>query len=73
MYFAPNIIRVIRTRRIIWVGHVARMDAYSILVGSPEGKRPLGKSRRRLNGNIKMYLKEIGRWYGVGLSGLGFG
>jgi hypothetical protein len=54
-----------------WAGHVIGLrvgevrNAYKILVGKPEAKRPLGRSRRRLEDNIKMYLKEIG-WEGVG-------
>jgi hypothetical protein len=55
------------TRRIGWAGHVARMgeqECYGILVGKPEGKRPLGRPRRRLVDNIKIYLKEIG-WDGM--------
>jgi hypothetical protein len=54
---------VIKARRMRWAGHVARMGkdrgAYNILVGKPEGKRPLGKPRRRWEDNIKMYLREI--------------
>ena len=49
-----------------WVGHVARMGewrgVYSVLVGKPEGKRPLGRPRRRWEDNIKMDLQEVGRW-----------
>jgi hypothetical protein len=54
---------MIESRRIRWVEHVARrekMSAYKILVGKPEGKRPLGRPRRRWVGNIKMDLREIG-------------
>jgi hypothetical protein len=51
LYCSPSIIRIIRSRRIRWAGHVARMgekrNAYRILVGKPEGKRPLGRPRRR--------------------------
>jgi hypothetical protein len=50
-YNAPSIIRIIKSRRMRWVGHVARMgekrNAYRLLVGKPEGKRPLGRPRRR--------------------------
>jgi hypothetical protein len=50
--YSPNIIRVIKSRRLRWAGHVARMgeerSVYSVLVGKPEGKRPLGRPRRRL-------------------------
>jgi hypothetical protein len=68
LYSSPNIIRVIKSRRMRWAGHVARMgenrNAYRILVGMPEGKRPLGRPRRRWVDYIKMYLREIG-WDGV--------
>jgi hypothetical protein len=63
-----NIIRTIKSRRMRWAGHVAHMggkrNAYRILVGKPEGKRPLGRQRRRWMDNIKMDLREIG-WDGV--------
>jgi hypothetical protein len=62
----PSIVRVIKARRMRWAGHVARMGevrgAYNILVWRPEGKRPLGRSRRRWEDNIKMDLREI--WFG---------
>jgi hypothetical protein len=55
LYLSPNIILVIKSRRIKWVGHVARMgDRHKILVGKPVGMRPLG--RPRWEDNIKMYL-----------------
>jgi hypothetical protein len=64
LYSSPNIIQVIISRRLIWAGHVSRMgekrDAYRILVGRPEGKRPLGRPRRKWEGNIKMDLQEVG-------------
>jgi hypothetical protein len=63
LYSSPNIVRVIKSRRVRWTGHVARVGAgrgvYRILVGKPEGKRPLGGSRRRWEDNIKMGLREI--------------
>ena len=63
MYSLPNIVRVIKSRRIRWVEHVARMVerrcAYGVLVGKPEGKKPLGKPRRRWEGNITMDLEEV--------------
>jgi hypothetical protein len=62
LYSLPTIVRVI-SRRIRWAGHVARMregrGVYRFLVGKPEGKRPLGRSRRRWEDNIKMDLKEV--------------
>jgi transcription termination factor 2 len=64
LYSSPSIIRIIKSRRMRWAGHVARMgenrNAYTILVGMPEGKRPLGRPRRRWVDNIKMDLREIG-------------
>jgi len=64
LYCSPNIVRVIKSRRMRWAGHVARMGerrgVYRVLVGKPEGKRPLGRPRRRWEDNIKMDLKEIG-------------
>jgi hypothetical protein len=64
LYSSPNIVRVIKSRRMRWSGHVARMGegrgVYSVLVGRPEGKRPLGRPRRRWEDNIKMDLREIG-------------
>jgi hypothetical protein len=69
LYSSPNINRVIKSRRMRWAGHVARMGgkrgAYRILVGRLEGKRPLGRPRRRLEDNIKMDLQEVG--WGRGL------
>jgi hypothetical protein len=57
-------VRVVKSRRIIWAGHVARMGegrgAHRVLVGKPEGKRPLGIPRRRWEDNIKMDLQEVG-------------
>ncbi|KAJ4434963.1 hypothetical protein ANN_23535 [Periplaneta americana] len=64
LYSSPNIIRNIKSRRLRWAGHVARMgesrNAYRVLVGRPEGKRPLGRPRRRWEGNIKIDLREVG-------------
>jgi hypothetical protein len=64
LYSSPSIIRVIKARRMRWAGHVARMGemrgAYNILVARPEGRRPLGRPRRRWEYNIKMDLREIG-------------
>jgi hypothetical protein len=62
LYSSPSIIRVIKARRMRWVRHVARMGevrgAYNILVGRPEGRRPLGRPRSRWEDNIKMDLRE---------------
>jgi hypothetical protein len=60
LYFCPNIIRVIKSRKMRWVGHVARMGkrrgAYRVLVGKPEERKPLGRPRLRWKNNIKMDL-----------------
>jgi hypothetical protein len=64
LYSSPNIVRVIKSRRTRWAGHVARMaegrGIYRILVGRREGKRSLGRPRRRWKNNIKMDLRDIG-------------
>ncbi|KAJ4450628.1 hypothetical protein ANN_02056 [Periplaneta americana] len=64
LYSSPDIIRNIKSRRLRWAGHVARMgesrNSYRVLVGRPEGKRPLGRPRRRWEDNIKMDLREVG-------------
>jgi hypothetical protein len=68
LYSSPNIIRMVKSRRMKWAGHVARMgetrNAYRILVGKPEGSRLLGRPRRKWVDNIKMDLIEIG-WDGL--------
>jgi hypothetical protein len=73
LYSSPSIIRIIKSRRMRWAGHVARMgekkNACRLLVGKPEGNRPPGRPRRRWAGNIKMVLLEIG-WGGVDGIGL---
>ena len=67
LYCSPNIVRVIKSRGIGWAGHVARMveerGVYRVLVGKPEGRRPLGRSRRRWADNIRMDLQEVGCGY----------
>jgi len=63
LYSSPNIVRVIKSRRVRWAVHVARMGeekgVYRVLVGKPEGKRPLGRPRRRWLDNIRMDLQEV--------------
>ena len=73
LYSSPNIVRVIKSRRMRWAGHVARMGeergVYRVLVGKPEGRRPLGRPRRRWVDNIRMDLQEVGcgymDWFGL--------
>ena len=64
---SPNIVRVIKSRRMRWAGHVVRMGeergTCKVLVGKPEGKRPLGRPRRRCVDNIRMDLQEVGCGY----------
>ena len=64
MYRSPIIFWMIKSRRLRWAGHVAKMEegrsAFKILTGKPSGKRPLGRSRRRWKDNIRMNLEEIG-------------
>ena len=65
LYCSPHIVRVIKSIRMRWVGHVARMGerrgVYRVLGGKPEGKRPLDRSRRRCD-NIKMGLQDVVCW-----------
>jgi hypothetical protein len=64
LYSSPNIVRVIKSRRMSWVGHVARMGekrgVYRIFVGEPDGKRPFGRPRRRWEDNIKVDIQDVG-------------
>ena len=64
LYSSPNIVRVIKSRRLRWAGHVARIGegrrVHRVLVGKPWGKRPLGRPRRTWEDNIKMDLQEVG-------------
>jgi hypothetical protein len=75
LYSSPStsIIRIIKSRKMRWAGHIARMgekrNAYRLLMGKPEGKRPLGRPRRRLVDNIRMDLGEVG-WSDVDWIGL---
>jgi hypothetical protein len=72
-YYSPSIIRIIKSRRMRWAGHVARIgekrNAYRLMVGKPEGKRPLGRLRRRWVNNIRIDLGEVG-WGDVDWIGL---
>jgi len=67
LYSSPNIVQVIKSTRMRWAGHVARMGGetgvYRVLVGKPKGKRPLRRPRRRWVGNIRMDLYEVGCGY----------
>jgi hypothetical protein len=74
LYSSPDIIRQVKSRRMRWAGHVARMGEerklYEVLVGKPEGRRPLGRPRRRWEDRIRMDLREIGfDWFGIGTGG----
>jgi len=63
LYSSPSIVRVIKSRRMRWAGHVARMaegrGAYRVLVGKPEGRSPMGRPRRRWEDNIRIDLREV--------------
>jgi len=67
LYSSPNIVRVLKSRRMKWAGHLSHMGEerglYRVLVGKPEGRRPLGRPRRRWVDNIKMDLQEVGCGY----------
>jgi hypothetical protein len=80
LYSSLNIVRLIKSRRMRWAGHVARMEegrgVYRLFVGRPECKRPLGRPRRRWENNIKMELREVGidgrtgfGWLSIGSGG----
>ena len=79
LYSLPNIVQVVKSRRMGWTGHVARMGegrgVHRVLVGKPEGKGPLGRPRRRWEDNIKMDLREVGgvetgwSWLRIGTDG----
>jgi hypothetical protein len=68
LYYSPNIVRVIKSRRMGWMEHVARMgdrrETFEVLVGRPEGRRPFGRPSRRWEDNTKMDLQEVG-WRGM--------
>ena len=67
LYSSPNIVRVIKSRRMRWAGHVTPMGeergVYRVLVGTPKGKRQLGRPRRRWVDNIRIDLQEVGCGY----------
>ena len=71
LYSSPNIVRVIKSRRMRWAGYVERMGerkgVYRVLVEKPEGKRPLGRTRSRWEDNIKMDPQDVGwgAWTGL--------
>jgi len=77
LYSSLNTVRVIKSRRMRWAGHVARIgerrDVYGILVGKSEGKRPPGRLRRRWYDNTKMDLQELGVWTGSSWLRIGTG
>jgi hypothetical protein len=77
LYSSPDIIRQLKSRRMRWAGHVARMgggrNVYRVLMGKPEGKRQLERSRRRWEDGIKMDLREIGWGGGYGVDSPGSG
>jgi len=79
LYSSPNVFRVIKSGRMGWAEHVARMGerrvAYRVLVGKPEGKRPLGRPRRRWEENIKVDLQkqDVGLWIGSSWLRIGTG
>ena len=66
IYSSPNIVQVIKSRRMRWAGHAAGMGEsrgiQRVSVGKPEGKRPLVRPRHRWEDNIKMVLQEVGCW-----------
>jgi len=66
LYSSSNIVQVLKSRRMRWAGHVALMGEgrgmCRVLVGKPEGKRPLGRPRHRWEDNIKMDFQEVGCW-----------
>jgi len=69
LYSSPNIIRVIKSRRMRWAGHIARMGerrgAYRLLVGKPERTRPLGRLRHRREIILKWFFRKRGRGHGL--------
>jgi len=70
LYSSPNIVQVIKSGRMRWAGHVMRMGdekgVYRVLLGKPEGRRPLERHNCRWVDNIRMDLQEVGIWTGLG-------
>jgi hypothetical protein len=77
LYSLPNIVRIVKSRRMRWAGHVARMGedkvVHRMLVGKSEGKRPLGRPRHRWEDNIKMDFRKLERIVSTGWSWLRLG
>jgi hypothetical protein len=77
LYSSPDIIRQVKSRRMRWAGYVARMGeerkGYKVLVGKPEGKRPLGRPRRRWEDGVRMDVREIGLGVWIGFDWLRIG
>ena len=76
LYSSPSVVRVIKSKRMIWAGHVARRGSrgvYRVLVGKPEGKRPLGRPKQRWEDNIKMKLQVVEWGQGLDRAGSGSG
>jgi hypothetical protein len=77
LYCSPNMVRVIKSRRMRWAGYVAQMGedrgVYRVLVGKLEGKRPLVRPRRGWEDNIKMIFRkwDVGVWTGLGWLSIG--
>jgi hypothetical protein len=69
LYSSPNIVRLIKLRRMSWTGHMARMGerrgVYSVFVGKPEGKRPLERPRRRREDNVRWIFRKWRVGYGL--------
>ena len=74
LYCSPNIVRIMKSRIMRWVGHVGRVGrgVHRVLVAKPQGKRPLGRPKHRWKDNIKMGLQDVGCW-GFGLNRAGSG
>ena len=77
LYCSPNTVRVIKSRKMRWAGHVARIgerrNVFRVLMGKPEGKKPLERPRRRWEDNIKIDLQDVGCGVWNGMSWLRIG